>query len=49
MWNIGNGAYHWNAESHLIHAVHLHFTAQELLPHNSTYRATGFQLRCLSE
>ncbi|WP_300681788.1 hypothetical protein [uncultured Rikenella sp.] len=53
MWNVGNNGYSWSSTSYdsgdHYRGMYLYFYATVLYPSYAAYRASGFQLRCLSE
>ncbi|WP_297627338.1 hypothetical protein [uncultured Rikenella sp.] len=49
LWYVNNSGYSWAATASDIHGMYLSFHAKALHPSNSTHRASGLQLRCLSE
>ncbi|WP_300728709.1 hypothetical protein [uncultured Rikenella sp.] len=52
MWNVGNNGYSWSSTSYdsgdHYRGMYLNFNVTELNPSNTTNRANGLQLRCLS-
>ena len=52
LWNVGNNGYSWSSTSYdsgdHYRGMYLNFNATELNPSNTTNRANGLQLRCLS-
>ncbi len=48
-WHIGNIGNGWSSSSNRTDGMHLGFGTQDLGPGSSYHRASGLQLRCLSE
>ena len=49
VWVVGNGGYSWTLTVSDIYGVYLYFDATGLGSNYPVHRASGLQLRCLSE
>ncbi|MDE5944156.1 MAG: hypothetical protein K2G93_01025 [Rikenella sp.] len=50
MWSVGSYGYSWTSfTSDSYYGYHLDFRYTRIYPSTTTYRANGFQLRCLQE
>ncbi|WP_297829752.1 hypothetical protein [uncultured Rikenella sp.] len=49
LWHIGNIGNGWSSSNNRTDGMHLGFSTQGLGPSSSYSRASGLQLRCLSE
>ncbi|WP_300856856.1 hypothetical protein [uncultured Rikenella sp.] len=49
LWNVGSEGTVWSSTISSINAIYLNFYVTWLHPSRAYHRASGFQLRCLSE
>ncbi len=50
LWSVGSYGYSWTSfTSDSYYGYHLDFRYTRIYPSTTTYRANGFQLRCLQE